>query len=173
MMGELIRQLLGTIVGSAFIIGIWTTFWEMYRRYSAKINDTYVLCDAIAGELKTRWDQYLNTRFAIHFEHFEAGGVLDDQYPVTQGYFSVYETNTSRIAQLQNREIRDQILKTYSEMRRFIDELKLNNNLLERFEQWKWGFSEKSSPEQKELLDIKVNKRKQQAALRQSLSAQR
>src|SRR5207249_4201985 len=62
-------------------------------------------------------------------------GDLPGQFPVGQGYFTVYESNAHLIGHISDPRLRDQIVRTYIVANGMIDTIRLYNELLVKAEQ--------------------------------------
>jgi len=62
-------------------------------------------------------------------------GDLPGQFPVGQGYFTVYESNAHLIGHISDPRLRDQIVRTYIVGNGMVDTVRLYNELLSKAEQ--------------------------------------
>ena len=78
------------------------------------------ILQAIHDEIETLWDNYMDG-IGHHTEALADGQPLNIYYPVTQEYFTVYNTNAFFIGRIRDHDLRKLIVSTYSKARGLID----------------------------------------------------
>ncbi len=67
-------------------------------------------------------------------------------YPLTQDYFTVYQSNAHLIGEIQNEDLRGLIILTYSAAKGVVDSYRYNNHIVEKHEHWDWVAAETKNP---------------------------
>ncbi|SCX39899.1 hypothetical protein [Nitrosospira sp. Nsp1] len=67
-------------------------------------------------------------------------------WPLTQEYFTIYNTYALSIGKIKNHMLRKQIIATYTKARSMIDSIRLNNDLLQQWERDCFLFQETRNP---------------------------
>lgn len=55
-------------------------------------------------------------------------------WPITQDYFTIYNTNAFFIGKIKDHDLRKQIVATYAKARGLIDSFRMNNELVQKWE---------------------------------------
>lgn len=134
---EVLPILVGTVVGG--IISTITSFWVTQKSYSnnfALLNqkeemETKATIKAIISELKA-----LKQIFEIEFipKLYCSTDYLAYSYPLGTDYFTVFNSNTSKIGKIKNDELRECIVNIYMTAKFFLDSLATNNEILADYE---------------------------------------
>lgn len=99
------------------------------------------LLQAIHDEIETVWESY-QMGMGIHIEALKEGQPLLMYYPVTQDYFTVYSGNSFLIGRIDDNDLRKDIIVTYTLARALIDSYRMNNELVQKYENIHWIFKE-------------------------------
>ena len=59
---------------------------------------------------------------------------LDIYYPLVSDFFTVYNGNSFLIGNIQDNDLRKQIIKTYTISKSLVDSFRMNNDLVNKFE---------------------------------------
>lgn len=125
-----ISGLIGAIVGGLF------TLWAAYKTIAEENakddrqeeKEVQNMLDAIHAEISTLWGFHI-ARVGGIVENMLDGQALDFYYPLTQDYFTVYNTNASKIGLVKDPELRKSIVVTYNKCKKVVDGFKYNNEL--------------------------------------------
>ncbi len=134
---EILQKLTG--VAAALIGGIVTGVFSMHatkaairrendkerRREDKEINN---LLDALGVELGTLWGFHMS-RIGKIVEELPEGAALEFYYPLTQDYFTVYNSSAAMIGRVKNHELRQSIVVCYNKCKKVVDGFKYNNEL--------------------------------------------
>jgi len=60
-------------------------------------------------------------------EKIEEGNPVDFYYPISENYFTVFESNAGLIGKIKNDDLRETIVETYTQVKGMIDSFKMNN----------------------------------------------
>lgn len=63
-------------------------------------------------------------------------------YPLTQDYFTTYQSNAHLIGEIENDDLRNLIIEMYSEAKGVVDSYRYNNHIVGQHEQWAWTAAE-------------------------------
>jgi hypothetical protein len=120
-------NLLSAVIGA--VIGGGATVWAQARsadnqrreRVKAEADLIRGFVQSIADELKTVWERQ-SREIGPHLKS-RAKDQAVRPFPVHQSYFIVFDTNASLVGRIPDRELREQIITTYVEAKRFVDSL--------------------------------------------------
>jgi hypothetical protein len=107
---------------------------------------------AIYAELISLAEIYRN-EFLEEWEKFSSGETFSTYYPITQDYFTVYNSNAFLIGQIPDDELRAAIVKAYVLAKGLIDSHLMNNRLLDDYGQARVRYSNKMNPQNRSLMD--------------------
>lgn len=136
----------GALVGSALTLaGAWLAH-HLGKNEANRKDDEHILglLQAIHDEVEALWESYIATAGA----QIEA---LQDEHPVlmywplTQDYFTIYNTNALSIGKIKDHDLRKQIVATYTRARGLVDSFRMNNELLQKWEHTHLLFQESQS----------------------------
>lgn len=134
---------LGALIGSALTL-LATYLSHRWQRSNQETKDQEMLLgilQAIHDEIETLWDNYMDG-IGHQTEAMADGQPLNMYYPITQEYFTVYNTNAFFIGRIRDHDLRKLIVSTYSKARGLIDSYRLNNDLVQKHEHAYWIFQE-------------------------------
>lgn len=125
----------GALIGSALTLAGVYLAHKLDKIESAKKDAEHILglLQAIHDEIETLWESYSATAGA-HVESLREGNAVLIFWPITQDYFTIYNTNSFFIGKVKNHDLRKQIVATYSKSRGLIDSYRMNNDLLQKWE---------------------------------------
>lgn len=86
------------------------------------------MLDAIGVELGTLWGFHMR-RIGAMLENLTEGAALEFYYPLTQDYFTVYNTNAAMIGRVKDPVLREAVVVTYNKCKKVVDGFKYNNEL--------------------------------------------
>lgn len=139
----MIQNMLGLVSGliGALIGGLFTLYAtnKVIRESNEKENrqeekEVQNLLEALRVEIGTLWTFHMR-RVGALIENLQDGQALEFYYPLTQDYFTVYNTNASRIGQVKQDELRDAIVVCYNKCKKVVDGFKYNNELYRDYTQ--------------------------------------
>ena len=107
---------------------------EIIRNQSEEENLIANFLQMIHTEINVLWDQY-NEKMGKTLETLPNNSPLQLYYPISQDYFSVYNNNTMILGKIENERLRTLITTIYSMAKGLVDGFKMNNELLNKFEQ--------------------------------------
>jgi hypothetical protein len=87
----------------------------------------------IHDEVETLWENYMSSIGAV-MEALPEGSPLNLYWPVTQEYFTIYNSNSFFIGKIKKHDLRKEIVATYARARGLIDSYRLNNDLAQKWE---------------------------------------
>ena len=90
---------------------------------------------ALHDEIKTVWEVY-QAQMGSVIENLQNEDALLFYYPVTQEYFTVYNSNNHLIGHVKDAEIRRLIVEFYVKAKGLVDSFKMNNQMLKEYAQW-------------------------------------
>jgi len=93
------------------------------------------LLRAIFDEITTLWERYMWS-IGEELEKLPKGKPLLLYYPITQEYFTIYNSNASLIGSIQDSYLRSYIVKTYYKAKSLIDSYRMNNDYLRIYENY-------------------------------------
>ena len=134
---------LGALIGSTIAL-IATFISHRLQRSQQDENEQRMLhgiLQAIHDEIETLWDNYVDG-IGHQLEALADSQPLNLYWPVTQEYFTVYNTNAFFIGRIQDHDLRKLIVSTYSKARGLIDSYRLNNDLVQKHEHAYWIYQE-------------------------------
>ncbi len=132
------------IGGGLTLMGVVWTLQEQKREAKEKEAE-YIkaLLQAFHTELETLWGVY-KEGIGASIENMGNNEPMYFSWPLTLEYFTVYNTNAGSIGRIRDRELRKQIITTYTKARTMIDAVRMNNELLQEWERDKLSFSDKA-----------------------------
>jgi len=136
----------GALIGSALTLaGAWLAH-SLEKQESARKEAEHILglLQAIHDEIETLWESYLTTAGA-QIEALRDGNPMLMYWPLTQDYFTIYNTNAFFIGKIKDHDLRKQIVATYAKARGLIDSYRMNNDLLQKWEYAHLLFQESQS----------------------------
>ena len=131
----LLSSAVGAFIGSALTLaGVYYSHWLAKRQSSQKDAEHILgLLQGIHDEIETLWEGYISS-VGAHAEALQDKNPLMVFWPITQDYFTIYDTNAFFIGKIKDHDLRKYIVATYSKARGLIDTYRMNNELLQRFE---------------------------------------
>jgi len=129
---NIVSALIGAVIGGIFTS--FTTWWSIRRSQKNQIEG---VIQGIRAEVETLWDIYI-IKFKDAIPLIEKGEPILKQYPLYlyQGYFVVYDSNSSLIGQIPNNSLRKEIVTGYLKAKELIDAHLHNNKLVEKLAHW-------------------------------------
>jgi len=134
---------LGALIGSALtLVATYFSFrWQRSHQEERDQEMLHGILQSIHDEIETLWDNYMDN-IGHRLEALADSQPLNLYWPVTQEYFTVYNTNAFFIGRVQDHDLRKLIVSTYSKARGLIDSYRLNNDLVQKHEHAFWIFQE-------------------------------
>lgn len=131
----LLSSAVGAFIGSALTLaGIYYAHWLQKKETAEKEADHLLgLLQGIHDEIESLWEGYTSS-IGAHAEALQDNKPLMVFWPITQDYFTVYNTNAFFIGKIKDHDLRKYIVSTYAKARGLIDTYRMNNELLQKFE---------------------------------------
>lgn len=143
----LLSSAVGAFIGSVLtLLGVWmSSHLEKFEREAQNKEELIGFLQGIHDEIETLWDSYTSSIGA------QTEALLDNSplmffWPITQEYFTIYNTNAHAIGKIKNHDLRRQIVATYAKARGLIDSYRMNNDLIQKYEYIALLFQETNSP---------------------------
>jgi hypothetical protein len=123
--------LIGAAVGGIFTLkatdkAIRDENEKEIRREEKEVQN---MLDAIGVELGTLWGFHMRRIGALIESMPEEGAALEFYYPLTQDYFTVYNTNAAMIGRVKDHILRESVVVCYNKCKKVVDGFKYNNVL--------------------------------------------
>ena len=133
---DVLPSLIGTVIGG--LISAATSFLVAQKTHSNNFvilqekeeMETKATIKAIISELKALREVFEN-EFLPKLENSKE--YLGYSYPLGADYFTIFNSNTSKIGKIKNDELRECIVKLYMTAKVFLDCIRTNNEVLEDF----------------------------------------
>jgi len=90
------------------------------------------LLDALGVEIKTLWDFHMK-RVGQMVEELPDGKPLAFYYPLTQDYFTIYNSNANLIGRIKDCDVSEAIVVCYNKCKKVVDGFKYNNELYREY----------------------------------------
>lgn len=125
---QIIISLISGLIGAA--LGVWASFklkndeLKLYEKATAL---------SIVEELKVLLDVY-QKEFDEAYSEIGEGKFLTFNYQVTQDYTTIYTQNAGEIGLIKNKELREAIIKSYTYLKKYIEELLIYTDDYKSFE---------------------------------------
>jgi hypothetical protein len=134
---------IGALIGSALtlIAAYFSHRWAVSKQAEKDAQMLMGVLQAVHDEIETLWDIYMDG-IGHQLEALPNGQALNTYDPVTQEYFTVYNTNAFFIGRIRDNDLRKLIVSTYSKARGLIDSYRLNNDFVRKHEHAYWLFQE-------------------------------
>lgn len=136
-----------TIAGG-FIAGICSLkATKLAHKHQIEISDKnetnleMSLLQAIHDELETVYNRYYET-MGKEVKELPENEPLNFYYPLVSDYFSVYHGNSFLIGKIKDAKIRKAIIKTYTVAKGLVDSFRLNNDIVQKLENWNFVYEE-------------------------------
>lgn len=126
--------LIGAIVGGLFTLKATDKAIRVENEKENRQDEKEIqnLLDALGVEIKTLWDFHMK-RIGVMIEELPDGKPLDFYYPLTQDYFTIYNSNAALIGRIKDAELREAIVVCYNKCKKVVDGFKYNNELIREF----------------------------------------
>ncbi len=99
------------------------------RRDEKEIDN---LLDALGVELHALWGFHMR-RIGERIEHLPDGQPLEFYYPLTQDYFTIYNSNAAMIGRIKDAALREAVVVCYNKCKKVVDGFKYNNELVREY----------------------------------------
>ncbi len=90
------------------------------------------LLDALGVEIHTLWDFHMK-RIGTMVEELPDGQPLEFYYPLTQDYFTIYNSNAALIGRIKDCDVSEAIVVCYNKCKKVVDGFKYNNDLVKDY----------------------------------------
>lgn len=127
-----ISALIGAVVGGYFTLKATD---KAIREANAKENrqeekEVQNLLDALGVEIDALWSFHMH-RIGRLIEELPDGKPLEIYYPLTQDYFTIYNSNAAAIGRIKDPALRKSIVITYNKCKKVVDGFIYNNELVQ------------------------------------------
>lgn len=143
-------NVISTLIGGALTLaGACLARW--FQKKDAAQRDTehvLGLLQAFHDEIETLWGVY-QAGAGASIVALPNDEPMLIHWPLTQEYFTIYNTHALSIGKIKNHVLRKQVIATYTKARSMIDSIRLNNDLLQQWEHDCFLFQETHSPAHK------------------------
>ena len=138
---------IGALVGSVLTLIATYLSYHLQRSHQEEKDQQMLhgILQAIHDEIETLFDSYMDN-IGNQIEALPDNQPLNMYWPVTQDYFTIYNSNSFFIGRVKDHDLRKQIVLTYSKARGLIDSYRLNNDLVQKHEHAYWLSQETSNP---------------------------
>ncbi len=125
-----LTALLGAVIGGMFSLRASSKAYQLEMAKEQKRDEREVqnMLDAIGIEIGTLWNFHMQ-RIGAMAENLPIGGAFEFYYPLTQDYFTVYNTNAGKIGAVSDKALREAIVVCYNKCKKVVDGFKYNNVL--------------------------------------------
>jgi len=143
--GALLQNLFGLAAGliggitGGIITGIYTLKAtdkalreENDKEIRREEKEVQNLLDALGVEIKTLWNFHMK-RVGGRIEAMPDGQPLEFYYPLTQDYFTIYNSNAAMIGRIKDCDVREAIVVCYNKCKKVVDGFKYNNELVREY----------------------------------------
>lgn len=140
---ELTQNIIGFLTG---LIGAGVGGWFTLHATEKTIQSSYeaqekeeqreirALLSSLGVELNALW-QFHMRRIGYRIEEMTDKDALLFYYPLTQDYFTIYNSNASFVGRLDDNELRKAIVVTYNKCKKVVDAFIYNNTLFLDYQQ--------------------------------------
>ena len=120
----------GAMVGGIFTLKATDKAIREGREKELRAEEKEVqnLLDSLGVELGALWNFHMK-RVGGMVENLPTGAALEFYYPLTQDYFTVYNSNASKIGAVKDPVLREAIVVCYNKCKKVVDGFKYNNEL--------------------------------------------
>lgn len=131
--------LVGAAVGGIFTL--YATNKTIKATYEAEERQEQVeirsLLSSMGVELNALW-QFHQRRIGLKVEELKEGEAVLFYYPLTQDYFTIYNSNASFVGRLDDTELRKVIVVTYNKCKKVVDGFIYNNALFVDYQRMRY-----------------------------------
>ena len=135
-----LAAIIGGVSGSIFA-GLFTLLGvrnahklQVKNEEQKEIRRTQDVLNGVQTELEIVWDLYsLST--GAYVDCLPQDKPIDAIWYVSEDYFTFYHSHISTISSINDTELRDQILKSYTYLKALLDAFKLNNELVKSYKE--------------------------------------
>ncbi|WP_257294648.1 hypothetical protein [Endozoicomonas sp. YOMI1] len=133
--GAIFGSVIGGIITGHYALKSVKEAFENQKEQSAEEDQKNVtsLLQGIYDELEIVLDGY-QRELGPSLASLKEGEALMSYYPLVGDYFPVYNGNTLIIGRIQDNDLRRSIIRTYHLGRSMIDSIRLNNDLIAKYE---------------------------------------
>lgn len=140
---ELTQNLIGFLSGLVGAgVGGWFTLYATEKtiksNYEAQEQEEErelrALLSSLGVELNALW-QFHQRRIGYQIEQMTEKDAVMFYYPLTQDYFTIYNSNASFVGRLDDNELRKAIVVTYNKCKKVVDSFIYNNTLFLDYQQ--------------------------------------
>lgn len=129
-----LAALLGAVVGGLFSLraGRKAHLFELAKERKREEREVQNMLDSLGVEIGTLWFFHM-ARVGAMVESLPQGGAFEFYYPLTQDYFTVYNTNAGKIGAVKDAKLREAIVVCYNKCKKIVDGFKYNNELYREY----------------------------------------
>jgi hypothetical protein len=132
---SLISAIIGGLIAGGFSLLAVSATHKNDLKKKQKQEETLLeeFLASIRVEIDTLWNRYM-AGIGKTLEDLPNNQPLLFFYPVTQDYFTIYESNATLIGKIQDRDLSKLLVTTYLQAKGLIDSYRMNNELVQKFE---------------------------------------
>ena len=132
---SLISAIIGGLIAGGFSLLAVSATHKNDLKKKQKQEETLLeeFLASIRVEIDTLWNRYMAV-IGKTLEDLPNNQPLLFFYPVTQDYFTIYESNATLIGKIQDRDLSKLLVNTYLQAKGLIDSYRMNNELVQKFE---------------------------------------
>lgn len=140
-------SVLGALIGGSLALaGAYLSHWLEVKRQNQKEAEHLIgLLQGFHDEVETIWESYHGSAGA-QIEALPEGHPFLMYWPITQDYFTIYNTNAFFIGRIKDHDLRKAIIATYTKARGLIDSFRMNNDIVQKYEYAHLLFQETKNP---------------------------
>jgi hypothetical protein len=126
--------MMGAVIGGLFSLraGRRAHLFELAKERQREEREVQNMLDSLGVEIGTLWFFHMN-RIGAMVENLPEGGAFEFYYPLTQDYFTVYNTNAGKIGAVKDAKLREAIVVCYNKCKKIVDGFKYNNELYREY----------------------------------------
>ena len=130
----------GVITGAFSIWGIFISHKKAEERQK-NVEKSLIksLLQSLHDEIKTIWGVY-QEGIGIQLEALSDDDPFLYLYPITQDYFNIYHGNSILIGKINDSNLRENIIVTYTLAKGLVDSYRFNNDMVQKYDQLQFLF---------------------------------
>ena len=119
----------GGVIGALLV-----HFHNIWRQKKQKSKDVQSPLKSFKAEIQALWAQHKEALNVDDFSTLNVENGFLSIYPVSDDYFTIYHKSADKIGTIQNEELQILLIKTYSKAKGLLDSFRLNNQFIQRIE---------------------------------------
>ena len=116
------------------LTGAWFAYHNQIKRDEIRrCEEVEGVLQAIHVEITVLWERYMEA-MGNRMEKLEKGSYFPYKWDPSRDYFTIYNSNAHVIGQIEDEDLRRDIVKAYTLSKALLDSYKTNSELLVRYE---------------------------------------